>query len=415
MRGRLLFACSILGLTACSAIIGVNDLTYDENADGGIGGQPEGGGGGPDGATPPPGPVDGGSDGPATCVADLQTDPKNCGACGHDCFGGACTVGKCGPVELGTVTGAPLRDVFVSDQYVFVSSYATLVTEPSGIWRIPKNGGSVEQYVTTRYAEAMTALGDKLYFIVDDTKEDGADHHGGLWSCPLTGASPCAPALIAGAESPVSIALDGNRVLYPDSAAGKGIMAYTPPAAPTVFRDGFSAAHALFVDGQKVFYSTVLFTSPQQAKVLEVFPDGGFADTYVYASDSADDGTLVGDPSVLHYTAYDFDTTTSGVVRRIPRAGSSATPCDYGGTTNERPYGVYVDATRVYWTNQGEGANEPYTGGTIASCPLAGCCATGEILAPSDNEPLRITGDADAIYWVENANGKVWKMAKPLP
>jgi hypothetical protein len=417
MRARLLLASSIVWLTACSALIGVNDLSYDENAEGGVGGQIDGGegGGGPDGTTTPPGATDGGTDGPVSCVADLSTDPKNCGACGHDCFGGACAAGKCGPVELGTVTGAPLRDVVVSDQYVFVSGYVSLSTDASGIWRIPKNGGPVEQYVTTRYAEAMAIFGDTLYFVVHDDPENGTDQHGGVWSCPLTGASPCVPKLIAAADNPRTITVDETRLLYPDQAAGKGIMAFTPPGAPAVFRDGFSAANSLFVDGQKVFYSTVLFTSPQQAKVLEVFPDGGFTDTYIYSSDSADDGTLIGDTSALHYTAYDFDTTTSGVVRRIPRPGSTATPCDYGGTTNKRPYGVYVDATRVYWTNQGDGATEPYTGGTIASCPLAGCCATGEILAPSDNEPLRITGDGDAIYWVEHTNGKVWKMAKPLP
>ncbi len=32
------------------------------------------------------------------------TDPKNCGACGHDCDGGKCAAGKCQPVELGSFT-----------------------------------------------------------------------------------------------------------------------------------------------------------------------------------------------------------------------------------------------------------------------------------------------------------------------
>lgn len=40
------------------------------------------------------------------CVdpAPWATDPKNCGACGHDCDGGKCSGGKCEPVELGSYT-----------------------------------------------------------------------------------------------------------------------------------------------------------------------------------------------------------------------------------------------------------------------------------------------------------------------
>jgi hypothetical protein len=40
-----------------------------------------------------------------TTRADLQTDPQNCGACAHDCFGGACDAGVCQPVVL--TTGQP--------------------------------------------------------------------------------------------------------------------------------------------------------------------------------------------------------------------------------------------------------------------------------------------------------------------
>src|SRR5271165_4916495 len=42
-----------------------------------------------------------GCDGAASCAAacgDVQTSSQNCGSCGHDCLGGACTAGKCQPL-----------------------------------------------------------------------------------------------------------------------------------------------------------------------------------------------------------------------------------------------------------------------------------------------------------------------------
>jgi hypothetical protein len=43
-----------------------------------------------------------GQGGDGGCAADLRSDPANCGACGHDCLGGACVGGACGPTEIGS-------------------------------------------------------------------------------------------------------------------------------------------------------------------------------------------------------------------------------------------------------------------------------------------------------------------------
>jgi hypothetical protein len=45
---------------------------------------------------------------PATgCEVDLSNDGKNCGKCGHDCLGGACSSGTCQPVVLASNQGNP--------------------------------------------------------------------------------------------------------------------------------------------------------------------------------------------------------------------------------------------------------------------------------------------------------------------
>jgi hypothetical protein len=99
-------------------------------------------------------------------------------------------------------------------------------------------------------------------------------------------------------------------------------------------------------------------------------------------------------------------------VHRYPRTGTGL-PCDYGGTSNERPYGVTIDAERIYWTNQGVGSTEPFTGGSVKTCELAGCCAQTYVLWTGEGQPSAITTDDAFVYWVTEKSSVVWKVAKP--
>jgi hypothetical protein len=403
---RILLAATV-ALTGCNALLDVKDIYFDPNA--GAPGTPDGS---TDGATTSEGSTPEGGTDSASCAADLTKDKLNCGRCGHSCLGGECTAGKCQGLELGAIADVPLFHVVASDQHVFASTRITLSNQVGGIWREAKTGGTPELYANIRYAEAMAILGDKLYFVVDDNPANGTDAFGGLYSCPLTGTAPCTPTLIAASKDSRAITVDTNRVLYGDDGVGKGLMLYVPPAAPTVFRADYGFASNYYVEGNTAFYSvTIQNGPPQQAKVIEIFADGGNNEKYRYESDTADDGQLLGSPASLLFTAYDFSGTTGGVVRRIPRAG--AAPCDLGGTTNKRPFGIHADANRVYWANQGDGPAEPYTNGSIVSCDQAGCCTTPDVMWTGDGQPSAVTGDANAVYFVTYATGAIWKIAKP--
>ncbi|HEY4117471.1 MAG TPA: hypothetical protein VGM56_06425 [Byssovorax sp.] len=60
-----------------------------------------------------------GGGGGAVCdpAAEHSSDPHNCGACGHDCLGAACSAGVCQPVAIWTGNAAP--PLFVDDTYVY--------------------------------------------------------------------------------------------------------------------------------------------------------------------------------------------------------------------------------------------------------------------------------------------------------
>jgi hypothetical protein len=405
--GLRVVAVAAVALAGCAALLDVKDIHLDASD----GGAPHDGSIAADGPVSPDGASDAGGDATA-CVADFATDPKNCGRCGHDCVGGACAAGKCAAFELGTVAKAPLAYVVASGPFLFASTITRYTTELGGIWRIPKAGGLPEPYVTLDYAEAMGIVGDTLYFIADDTAYDGVDlaKTGGFYSCPVAGPAPCAPTLIAAAESPGSLTVDKSAVYYTDKAATKGIMRYAAPGPPSVFREGFTVGK-LFVDDPGVFYTWDFIQSPE-VRLLDVAPDGGFATQSTYANPNGSTGQIIGNASSVIYTAYDYRVTTGGVVRRYARV-PSALPCDFGGTDNKRPYGLYADATRVYWTNQGGAADHPYTGGSLATCDASGCCTTPDVLWTGDGEPTAITGDATALYFVLRASGSIMKLAKP--
>lgn len=348
------------------------------------------------------------------CGAALDSDPRNCGRCGHDCLGGACDAGRCAAVGLAT-PGGPLRHIVLAGANVFVSTLSTLTTQTRGLWRLPKAGGAAERYVPFAQAEAMAVLGDTLYFTVSEPAPNTAGDTGGIYSCPVAGPAPCQPTLVAAVNLPSAITVDQGRVFYDGRDTGS-VMVYAPPGPPTPFRsfpqNAVGLAANLFVDGTAAFFTATFLAPPPpgRALVFELTAAGGQLSTYGWESPKAYEGRLTGNAAALFFTAYDFGAATDGVVRRIPRSGGF--PCDLGGKATARPFGLHVDASRVYWSNQGTGAERPFSNGSIVSCEVTGCCTAATPLWAGVQQPTDITGDADAIYFV-TYDGSVWKIAKP--
>ena len=236
---------------------------------------------------------------------------------------------------------------------------------------------------------------------------------GGFYSCPVVGPAPCTPTLLAAGTDPRGVTNDGTKVYFTN---GTDFLSWdTTAKKASVFRAGFGFAYNTIVDDAGAFYTADFFQQdPNAAKVLQMFTDGGVTDIYAYESASNEDATLFRGPDFLLFTALDDDTSTSGVVRKIPH--TNAPPCSYGGNKTKRPYGVTADQSRVYWTGLGDGtgANDtPYTGGTLNECDLSTCCTDPDVLWTGDGEPSAVATDNDAVYFVTKVTGAVWKIAKP--
>ena len=324
--------------------------------------------------------------------ADLATDGKHCGACGHDCLGGACVSGVCKTATLFTsATGAPYG-IAVDDQNV----YFTTVKEGS-VYRCPKRG----------CAEAITTMAKGLAS-PRDVKSDGKNVYfttlSSIASCPVTGCPPAGPTTFAaGQNAPSTIVLTGDRVWWTNHGSGAGgdAVLWCPiagcGAGPTVFAAKQSAAEGLAVDGARVFW-TLAYTP------------GGSVASCAMGDTCAAPTTLATGLDIPQSIASDgknvYWTNFSGLSAMFcPVAGCGGKPMLLAAGAGWYD-GIVLDDAFVYFTG-GDG-----TGDALLRCAKSGCAGGPTVLAKGETKPGKIAVDATAIYWTASYTGAVSRVAK---
>src|SRR4051794_8490141 len=73
-----------------------------------------------------------GAGGSGGCSALSATDPKNCGACGHDCLGGTCEGAVCKPFKLAGIPQEAARTIGLAADFL-LGGAAGLATRPAPI------------------------------------------------------------------------------------------------------------------------------------------------------------------------------------------------------------------------------------------------------------------------------------------
>lgn len=469
---RSRFAVLLLLLTGCAGLIGVPDLTFEEDDtsdDGGLDGSSSGnatdGQVGTDGTTVTDARADVTTDAhadagidanvdaadadagidadvdAATCdLTKVDTDKNNCGTCGHVCLDdGACLAGRCEATVVATIANANLAYLVEHGDYLYASSTSSFSPNPiAGVWRVHKTTGAKDLLLNTWRIDDLVVLGNKLYFITGDDPyhEDSPGHvddWGGLWECDLSTNAPCTPRLLQGIEDAVGITAGNGKIYFAEEGLD-AIRSYDPALDKSANGGddaGFDAGSAfatvgthpnirynwrLFADGSDVYSLLAIYDHPQLVKLnaagTDVTKISGY--DWVFAAP----GMLRGNATDVFFTVQDGDeyVTTGGLVRRVSRSNPSST-CDYAGgpvtdgtKSIERPRGIYIDDQRVYWANRGKWDG---SGGSIATCDLAGCCAEANILWSDTGSPTAVVGDAKYIYWSDSDTGIIRKVSKP--
>lgn len=315
----------------------------------------------------------------AGCSADLLIDPKNCGRCGHDCLGGACSARACQPIRL-AVDRSNLLWMTIDATHVYFCESAV-----QRLGRVPKAGGAVELVSSSCSYQPGSAIIDDTTIFVNDLA--------GVRAVPKVGLG-AGTLILPGA---VAVASDATS-LYVVQTVGAGMTSYAE-LARSAKPNGSPVAIALpprvasrFAQDATTLYATDSDGIHQFAKNPAAGADAG-SSLLVANAEPAD---LAVDSTYVYYAS-----RTTGSVKRVTKVGGVS---DVVASGVDAPSAIAVDASGIYFASE--------DGGLIMSCPLSGCTGDPLVLAQRQAQPYAIAVDDVAVYWITRRGGTVMRVAK---
>jgi hypothetical protein len=413
------------GGIACGAFLDSRDITF-ASEDGGLETSTPSADGHDDGSGSDGAPQDAigsnaeGGDGSSNCTANLETDPLNCGACGHSCLGGACTAHECQPTVLAQGQKQPwgIAVDTKADGFVY---WGTNSDKPNddAIMKIGKDGKNQVLLAHSPQGQVSTPRGitvdDKFVYWVNG-RSDMFDP-GRIAKCAISGCASAGTLLISDLDEPLDIVLDDTQMFWIEKTGARVARALKEDGgAPKTMTGGLWAVgpveYTVAADATHVYFAA-RNTIARVAKTSAVADASTPAYQEIFIGvDTV--GVAIDDTNV--YWASEDD---PGVVQYAPKGGiPNGSVASTLASQLPNPHAIAVDATNVYWINNGAGLNT-FVDGSVMMCPKSGCAAAGpKTLAAKQQNPKDIAMDDLAIYWTVNgtaaADGFVMKVAKPL-
>lgn len=342
------------------------------------------------------------------CV-DTQKDPANCGRCGHDCGGGACSSGVCQPTVLAMGLNGP-RALAVSGGNVYWTDHSS----SGDVESCPVTGctGAPQTFATgLQLASGIAVSGGSIFFGCFGSSPDGGsgpDVGSGVFACATGGCAMNPSPMTSSPGDIIGVASDGTSVFWNDSYYDKVFSCAVGGCGgtPNVVAHNIGTPwYAIATDSTNVYFA-------------------GRGDGTVYACPKAGCGSnppttivsgltgpyaLAVDTDTVYVTTYDPNNTgTPSPVVSCPLTGCT-TPTIVAAN-QATPSGIAADGNGVYWANESMG-----TAGasSVAYCPKSGCPQGPTVLASSMQGAFFVALDASFVYWTDYVAGQVLRVAKP--
>lgn len=324
------------------------------------------------------------------CETDPSVDTKNCGACAHDCQGGACVHGICqsytltsqinmpwsiyadetsaywvaeGPLNSGFLMSIPVNGgatntlasgqagpkfVLGDDQYLFWTTFAS----GGAIWRIEKAGANLKQLSSAKGPQGLAQGSSYLWWT---NASDGS-----IRRVPKN--SSQSSVVTTGQPNPIDIATDPSNPsrVYFTTATDGGVKYYDADGNKlTTLSTSNPMPLAVAVDAQYVYWANAgSFANGEclaaDGTIMSANKENGWSRTQL-ADKQACPQRIWMDGGTLYWT--NAGTSTSGTynndgsIMRNVAGPQRTTEVVEGGQV--RPYGIATNATSIFWTEQG--------------------------------------------------------------
>ncbi len=365
------------GDTVSSAATQVTATGTPTSSGGGDGGGGGGGGGGGEGA---------GGNGGGCTSDDVESDPRNCGTCGHDCLGGACVQGACQPFLFATAPSI--------NRLALTASYLAYTTD-AAICTIALQEGA-EPACTVVPSGNLSPAADATHVYWTNTQSGTVSR--------LVAPAGSPSVLTSGENDPLGVTLFGGDVYW---VTHDSVRRWRGDRGAVLIESSTDDLRRIATDGQRLAWKgyggelTVLETlSPISTQsVTDIGWSGGggvrIRDGFVYTHGAAFTcgGGLTARTTIVRL---DADTLTEMTVL---------------AELEGQIINIDVDDRDVYFTVRvfdqgGETCNDPDVE-LVGRVPLDGGDIT--VLDGDAVLPLDIAVDDTSVYWTEQGNGGVLK------
>lgn len=327
----------------------------------------------------------------SVCV-DLWSSPTDCGYCGHDCGGGACSGGFCQPWPM-----ADANDSLNAPVALAVNGSKLLWAEATSVRSCPLPFGCFTTTPTTvagglQQLRAIAATNSSVYFSA--CKPSACDDWHEFYECPASGCPSPFSRVTRSVFHYEKIFLGQTRAY--GAELGESLVGCNHGNCLSTLQrwplPGFVEFFASESDGQTVYLHT--------GSNLHTCPDASGCATTTALANSSPVSTVFRPHNGKFYW---YVAAFNGEIRtcNISNCSGSNTlfASEPGGQVE-----IEADANNLYWMNS--------TTGTIRYCPLSGCPAGGPTTLYFDTLPMKeLTLGSNAIYWIEG--NAIYKLAKP--
>ncbi len=341
---------------------------------------------------------------PGTGCVDTTSDENNCAACGRSCCGGHCSNSVCQSfiVATGNAPGA----LTIDDTNVYWAD--ATATADGGIMFALKGGGPATALTPGQnHPYAVAVDSDYIYWVTNSTT---SPNYGGVFKAPLDGGAEAeggavTPLVATGEQQASDIRITTTFVYWDDNGTNEIRRANLDGTNLTTIAsatDQVSGPLQMAMDGQNLYWPN------RDTGTIESVPLNGKSATKIAVN--------VGDPvSVAVDTQFVYWADYSGTIQKAPLSGAG--PNTTIANSGRGPNSIAIRGKYVYWADQGPPAGLPTDGGMVGSiraAPTSGNDVMGTVLATSpDPKWLVVDSTNTCIYWSDNSNGAIMVVATP--